>query len=173
MDAVGISEIIQKYQPGLVRYVGRWLPEMRAREVVQDTFMKLTQQDFEKIKDKLGEWLYTVSRNRAMDVLKKDNRITWMGEGEEVHIPDERLNALDMMVAAERKRQIDEAIDSLPESQKICVIMKFQDGLSYKEISDMTGHSINYVGVLIHTGMIKLRKILKEEESGKEAQNEC
>ena len=46
----------------------------------------------------------------------------------------------------------------LPENQQETLRLKFQNGLSYREISQITGLSISNVGVLIHTGLKTLRK---------------
>ena len=52
------------------------------------------------------------------------------------------------------------SLDSLSGEEKEVVLLKFQDGLSYKEISEITGHSVSYVGVLLHSSMNQLRSIL-------------
>ena len=52
----------------------------RARDVVQDTFIRLCQQDVEKVRHSLKPWLFTVCRNRALDLLRKDKRITPLDE---------------------------------------------------------------------------------------------
>ena len=43
--------------------------------MVQDTFIRLCQQDIDKVRDNLKSWLFTVCRNRALDLLRKDKRI--------------------------------------------------------------------------------------------------
>ncbi len=48
----------------------------RARDVVQDTFIKLHRQDPEAIRGKLKSWLYTVCRNRSIDILRKEKPMT-------------------------------------------------------------------------------------------------
>ena len=53
-----------------------------------------------------------------------------------------------------------ELLDRLPPRQQECIRLKFQEGLSYKEISGITSHSVSYVGVLIHQGMKTLRASL-------------
>jgi len=47
----------------------------RSRDVVQDTFIRLYKQDVEKVKGGLKSWLFTVCRNRALDVLRKEKRM--------------------------------------------------------------------------------------------------
>src|SRR3979409_1651602 len=70
---------------------GRWLyaagllgaPEA-ARDVVQETFLRLCVQDRAEIESRLAEWLFTVCRNRALDVLRKERRMTRLSD-EQVH----------------------------------------------------------------------------------------
>ena len=47
----------------------------KARDVVQETFVKLCQQDSEKLRGSLKAWLFTVCRNGALDSLRKDRRM--------------------------------------------------------------------------------------------------
>ncbi|MFP4106623.1 MAG: RNA polymerase sigma factor, partial [Phycisphaerae bacterium] len=49
------------------------------------------------------------------------------------------------------------AMKLLPDNQQEVLLLKFQNGFSYKEISNITGHSVSYVGVLIHTAVKALR----------------
>ena len=51
-----------------------------------------------------------------------------------------------------------ELLALLPENQQEVIRLKFQQGLSYKEISTVTGLSVTNVGFLMHTGLKRLRK---------------
>ena len=48
-------------------------------------------------------------------------------------------------------------VEGLPEHQQEVVRLKFQEGLSYKEISRITTHSVSYVGVLLHEALKSIR----------------
>jgi RNA polymerase sigma factor (sigma-70 family) len=54
-------------------------------------------------------------------------------------------------------------IARLPENQDTVIILKFEKGYSYQEISDATGLTSGNVGFLIHTGMKRLRATLPDE----------
>ncbi len=132
----------------------------RARDVVQDTFIKLFKQDAELIQGRLKSWLYTVCRNRAIDVLRKENPMITSG-GEAF----EKLNdsAPDPSVAASTKERHEEVLrylDRLPDNQREVIRLKFQGDLSYKEIAEVTGLSVSNVGFLIHTGIKRLRTLM-------------
>jgi DNA-binding CsgD family transcriptional regulator len=54
-------------------------------------------------------------------------------------------------------------METLPPRMREVVMLKFQAGLSYKEIADITKLTVNHVGVLLHTAMQKLRDELRED----------
>ena len=61
--------------------------------------------------------------------------------------------------------QILEYLERLPASQQEVIRLKFQNGLSYREIATVTGHSVSHVGVLIHNGLKTLRMRLCRAET--------
>ncbi len=148
------------YAAGLLR--GDW---DRARDVVQDTFIKLHAQDPTTIQGRLKSWLYTVCRNRAIDILRKENpMISSAGEVFE-SINDSAPDPSRAMEERERHVEVMALLDRLPENQREVIRLKFQGDLSYKEISDVTGLSVFNVGFLIHTGIKRLRALMGVEIS--------
>ena len=59
----------------------------------------------------------------------------------------------------EEDRMVKE-LEQLPKPQQEVLRLKFQEGLSYREIGRITGHSVTNVGFLIHTGLKRLRERL-------------
>ena len=55
-------------------------------------------------------------------------------------------------------------LETLPANQQEVIRLKFQHGLSYKEISSVTGLSVSNVGFLMHTGIGALRERLREKQ---------
>ena len=141
----------------LTRYATRLLgdPE-RARDVVQDTFVKLMAQPQEAVNGHAVEWLFTVCRHRALDVLRKEGRMCRFdaGQVERVTGTDPRPGRL--LEHAETRATILRMIDRLPPNQQEVVRLKFQSGFSYKEISRITTLSISNVGFLIHTAVARV-----------------
>ena len=61
-----IQSALARYQGTLVRYATHITGDLeKARDVVQDTFMRLCKQKPSQIEDHLAQWLFTVCRNRA------------------------------------------------------------------------------------------------------------
>jgi RNA polymerase sigma-70 factor (ECF subfamily) len=113
-----------------------------------------------KVRDGLKTWLYTVCRNRALDILRKESRLTPMDEkkllareGNEP-VPDRALDQ------SERMAELMRYLDRLSENQRNVILMKFRDGMSYHEICEKTGLSSGNVGFLIHTGLKRMREML-------------
>ena len=142
----------------LTRYATRLLGDPdRARDVVQDTFVKLMAQSPAAIDGHAVEWLFTVCRHRALDVLRKEGRMRRFEDGQ-----IERVTAADPrpgreLEHAETHAAILRLIERLPPNQQEVVRLKFQNGFSYKEISRITELSVTNVGFLIHTAVARLR----------------
>ena len=78
-----VQNAVVRYQAPLTRYAARLLADPdRARDVVQDTFVRLMAQSVEAVDGHLAEWLFTVCRHRALDVLRKEGRMKRFAEGE-------------------------------------------------------------------------------------------
>src|SRR5512147_728287 len=76
-----VREAVARFEGPLAVYATRLLGDAEsARDVVQDTFLRLCCQDRASIGDHLAEWLFTVCRNRALDVLRKEHRMTQLSD---------------------------------------------------------------------------------------------
>lgn len=70
---------------------------------------------------------------------------------------DEAPAPADVMETHDSTRVVLHCLDTLPNNQREVVRLKFQNGLSYKEIADVTQLSVSNVGFLLHTGLKALR----------------
>jgi RNA polymerase sigma factor (sigma-70 family) len=159
-----IQAAMLEYERPLVGYAYGFLRDWdRARDVVQDTFIRLCQQDQLKVRDALKTWLYTVCRNRALDVLRKEARMVEMDEKKLRTVPSEKPSPVQAMDSQEIRHKLEEALSRLTPNQKEVIVLKFQQGLSYEEISQVTGLSSGNVGFLLHHGLKRLREWLPRE----------
>lgn len=157
-DSGFLERTFAEQQAPLTRYAARLLGDAdRARDVVQDTFIKFMAQPAEAINGHAVEWLFTVCRHRALDIMRKEGRMRRFEEGqvERVTAPDPRPGR--ELEHAETHATILRMIDHLPANQQEVVRLKFQNGFSYKEISRITALSVSNVGFLIHTAVARLR----------------
>ncbi len=144
---------VHKFEARLVRYTSRLVPEANAREIVQEAFLRLWQQDARDLDNRLAEWLYTVCRNQAIDARRKYALTVYQSaDGAVLETPETET------VRTEEAGTLMALVRELPPDQEEVIRLKFQDDLSYKEISAITGHSVSYVGVLIHEAVSAMRE---------------
>ena len=158
-------ETLERYERPLIRYAHSYTQDLEeARDVVQDVFLKLSQNLATLDVERLAPWLFTVCKNRALDHQRKHQRIIVM----EVETLDQEASADpspgDAMESRETAATLRGLIDTLPARQREAVRLKFISGLEYKEISQVMKTSIGNVGYLIHHGVQALRVKWRETE---------
>lgn len=148
-----IRTALAKHERPLTLYAARLLGDAdRARDVVQDAFMKLWQADRATVEGHLTKWLYTVCRNRALDIHRKEHRMTTLDNRMEMPAagrPDEEANGALPGVL--------DVVAGLTARQQEVVRLKFQGELSYREIAEVMDTTVNNVGVLLHTAIKTIR----------------
>jgi len=157
-----IEGVLRAYERPLLRYTTHLVGgnvEI-AQEVVQEAFLKLIQQKQEVItKGYIGQWLYTVCRNSAFDVLKKEKTMKKLKDEQiDQHEGGSASGALSELETKEQLSAVMVVLNQLPPNQQECLRLKFQNELSYKEISEVTNLSVTNVGFLIHTGLKAIRE---------------
>lgn len=157
--------IMESHESQLIRYAARFLKdENRARDVVQETFLRLWTVNSENLRT--TPWLFTVCRNLSLDILKKEKRMISLNHEVADENGDAANSALSPYHESENKAsQILQLLSRLPANQQEVIQLKFQSDLSYKEIAEITGFSVSNVGFLIHTGIKKLRYLMDESKN--------
>ncbi len=159
-----VEKALAEFESPLIGYAVTILNDLdRARDVVQDTFIRLCQQEPNKIRESLKTWLFTVCRNRAFDVLRKEKRIQPLDEVKWQRVAGADLSPDEKAIQDERMAHVMNAMERLSTNQREVILLKFQQGLSYQEIVEVTGLSSGNVGFLIHTGLKRLREFLPND----------
>ena len=153
-----IRSAVAEYERALTLYTVKILGDMsRAQDVVQDAFLKLCEQDRGAVEPRLRAWLFTVCRNRALDVRRKEKRMTPLNAATEQGHPNADPAPPEALAKEETASHVLGLLDALPDRQREAIRLKFQHGHSYREISQVMDTTVNNVGVLIHTGIKTLR----------------
>jgi RNA polymerase sigma-70 factor (ECF subfamily) len=156
---VWIKEVLDQYEGALLRYAGRYLGDLeRARDVVQETFLRLWSRHKGPPPESIAPWLFTVCRNCALDVLRKENRMNPLDEEKLETYPAVGKNPRQAVEEQETGTHLARALHKLPFKQQEVLRLKFQENLSYREISQVTGYTETNVGFLIHTAIRSLRQ---------------
>ena len=164
-----ISAVVAEFEPPLLRYATRVLGDAHAaRDVVQEVFLRLCDQESAALNGKLPRWLYTVCRNCAIDVRRKSRRVPLgSGVGEESAIEaaiDGSASPARSLEKSEARSKALELLDQLPEDQRECISLRLHADLGYKEVAALTGYSVTNVGFLIHVGLKAIREKMATAE---------
>jgi RNA polymerase sigma-70 factor (ECF subfamily) len=156
-----IEQAMVEFESPLIGYAASILNDHDlARDVVQDTFIRLCQQDIAKVEGSLKSWLFTVCRNRALDLLRKNKRTEPLEEIRWRKVAGPGLQPDEETLREELLERVMKLLDRLPAKQREVILLKFQQGLSYQEIQKVTGYSSGNIGFLIHTGLKRVRELL-------------
>jgi RNA polymerase sigma-70 factor (ECF subfamily) len=139
----------------------------RARDVVQEAFFRLCAEPRQRVEPHLREWLYAVCRNLAFDIRRKERRMQPMTEAQAEGFVSLEEDPTEIVQREDASTHVAAALQSLSANQQEVVRLKFQHGLSYKQISDVTKLSVTNVGFLLHTAMKTLRHKLGETAEAK------
>ncbi len=159
-----IEHAMAEFESPLIGYAATILNDSeRARDVVQDTFIRLCQQDMASIRPHLKSWLFTVCRNRALDLLRKDKRLQPLADNHWQHLASPGIQPDEQSILDERLACLNHLLGRLSDNQRDVILLKFQQGLSYQEIQRVTGLKSGNIGFLIHTGLKRLRELLSAD----------
>lgn len=160
-----VRRALDQYESNLIAYTAGILngDYERARDVVQDALLKLYLTDPDKVRDNLKAWLFTVCRNRALDILRKDHRLD-LGNEDALESavsfgPDPSENA----DSQELHTRLWELVEKLRPNQREVIRLKFMHDCSYQQIADVTGLTVGNVGFIMHVAIKKLRELLNRE----------
>lgn len=165
-DPTDISALLERYERPLVRYALGIVGDLEsARDAAQETFIRYVRDEAAPrgpgAEKHLEAWLFTVCRHRAIDHQRKHSRIIPMplpeDRADDTPTPDNVISGRDT------EASLLGLLDRLTANQRDVIRLKLQNDLSYREISQITGLTETNVGFLLHTGLKKLREIIRSE----------
>lgn len=151
----------------LLRYAHKLVQDPDAcQEIVQESFMKLHAQ-FSTVRQP-RPWLYRTVHNLAVNQLRARKKIVPLdfdGDGAEPQAPvDGQPRPDESMVRTETINQTRRCLEGLDERGRELIRLKFDEGLSYEQMSQRTGLSVGNVGYILHHALKQLASDL--EDSG-------
>ena len=153
------EEILQRFEIPLLQYAVRIAGDReRARDVVQETFVKFQRNGALNREDEPATWLFTVCRNAALNVCRKERRITYLDDELIEARESEQPMPFDQLEQKEATGFLLRIVATLPPRQQEVIQLKFQNDLSYQQIAKIMKTTANNVGVLLHTALKTLRQ---------------
>jgi RNA polymerase sigma-70 factor (ECF subfamily) len=157
-----VEELLRRFEVPLLQYATRITGNSeRARDVVQEVFIKL-QRNGAVAPNKTATWLFTVCRNGALNVCRKEKRMMYLDKEIIALRRDEQPMPFERIEQREASGFLMKILATLPPRQQEVLQLKFQNDLSYQEIAEITKTTANSVGVLIHTALKTLRERYRE-----------
>jgi RNA polymerase sigma-70 factor (ECF subfamily) len=156
-----LETLMNQFAPSLLRYAERLVRNPHAaQDVVQNAFIRFAQLEQEKrpAETATRSWLYRVTHNQAVDLIRKEQRQKALHE---THAELEEGRGDRSLL--HRKQRVLDSVHLLDEKEKAVLLLRLEEGLSYREISDITGFKEGHVGYLLHQAVQTLSVTLKEE----------
>ena len=153
-----LERVLRRFEIPLLQFATRIIGDReRARDVVQETFVKF-QHNGAATNPEAATWLFTVCRNGALNVCRKERRMMYLDEELIESREDEQPMPFERIERAEAAGFLLRIVATLPPRQQEVIQLKFQNDLSYQQIAEITHTTANNVGVLIHTALKTLRE---------------
>jgi RNA polymerase sigma factor (sigma-70 family) len=117
---------------------------------------------FDPARASLATWVFTIARNRRIDIARKDRRpepedVVWGPETE----PDQA----DIYAAAEETRRLQMALADLPEKQRLLIQRAYFGDLSHSELANETGLPLGTIKSRIRLALDRLRNTMTKDDS--------
>ena len=164
-DDTGIVEILRDYKDGLILYLNGITGNIHtAEELMEDTFVKLvTKKPRFSGKSSFKTWLYAIGRNRAVDHMRREKKISQipLEESEEL-LKDKRLLEENYIWETE-KIMVHQALEKLkPEYRQILYLKYFED-FSNEQAAKIMRKSKHQIENLVYRARLSLKAELEKE----------
>jgi RNA polymerase sigma-70 factor (ECF subfamily) len=170
-DVGAFELLVNRHEKDVLNLVYRFLGDReQANDLAQEVFLRVWQAARGyKPTAKFTTWLYKITANLCLNQLKSARRRRWFSfhlfdEESQSSVaetfPDDAPNAEDLVLTGERNREITETLQSLPANQRLALVLKIYEDLSYQEIAGILGCSVASVESLLVRGKRTLQKKL-------------
>lgn len=167
------EELIRRYKNKVYAYIGMYIHDQAlAEDIFQDTFLKVIQSlKSGKYSDdgRFLSWVIRIAHNLIIDHFRRLKQLNVILNDDyesdlfnSKSLADE--NVEENMVKVQIRKDVRKLVNQLPEDQREVVIMRHYTGLSFKEIADITGVSINTALGRMRYALINIRKMMQEKQ---------
>ena len=153
------NDCVNQYADNVFRFIVKNIRhEEDAKDIVQTAFEKLWRNRETVQTEKSKSFLFTVAYNQMIDHIRKIKRISLKDEfSAETKTYTQPVSNL--------KKNLQDALNTLNETQKSLVLLKDYEGYSYEEIGQITGLNESQVKVYLHRARLNLRNYLVKPEN--------
>ena len=173
-DMAAFEQLVERHQALVAGTIGRMLgSNSDVEDIAQQVFVRVWKSAGRYVpRAKFTTWLLKITRNLVFNELRRRKRhavapLQSEPEGEEMQLKDEQGQTPDAsLLEGELQRAIEVAIAALPETQRMAVVLRRYEELSYEEIADVLDQSVPAVKSLLFRARTELRARLKSYLAG-------
>jgi RNA polymerase sigma-70 factor (ECF subfamily) len=167
-----LSILINRHKQRLFSFIYSKIQDKDLTEdIFQDTFIKvirtLKKGNYNE-EGKFLPWVMRIAHNLVIDYFRKNNRMPSFKNTGEFDIfsvlHDDTLNAEKQLIQEQMYDDVRELINGLPEEQKEVLVRRMYKDMSFKEISENTGVSINTALGRMRYALINMRKLIEKHK---------
>lgn len=164
----GLSTLVIRHNSRIFNFIySKVLNRDITEDIFQDTFIKVIntiKRGKYNEEGKFLPWVMRIAHNLIIDHFRKNNRIPKFDNSGDFDIfstiSDSDLNIENKLIKGQIETHLKEIIEELPNDQKEVLFMRLYKDMSFKEISEVTGVSINTALGRMRYAIINLRKIV-------------
>ena len=171
-DESALGRLIKKHKSRIYNFIfSKVLNRDIAEDIFQDTFIKVIKtlkRGFYNEEGKFLPWIMRIAHNLVIDHFRRNNRIPKFENSNEYDIfqnlSDSSLNAEKSIIKSQVSNDLQLLVEELPDDQKDVIIMRLYRDMSFKEIAENTGVSINTALGRMRYAIINLRKMIDDNQ---------
>jgi RNA polymerase sigma-70 factor, ECF subfamily len=164
-DTAALEKLIERHQTLVLGTVARMLgSNSEVDDIAQQVFVRVWKSAGRYVpRAKFTTWLLKITRNLVFNELRRSKRHAHVPmqtepEAEDIPIKDEAVQTPDAaLLEAELQQAIESAITELPETQRMAVVLRRYEDLSYEQIADVLDLSVPAVKSLLFRARTELR----------------
>jgi len=172
-DTAAFAELVEKYKQPVMNVAYRMVHDAtEAEDLAQAVFVQVFKSaDRYRVSSKFSTWLFTIARNLCLNEIRRRSRHRADSmeathaeqEDQPLHQYEDKQTASppERLLHSELEAKIEQALDGLPENQRLAIVLCRQEELSYEEIAEVLGCSVSATKSLIHRGRETLKQQLK------------
>lgn len=159
MNVTEYNTCVKNYADSVFRLIYKNIKdEEKAKDIVQDTFVKMWVKVDDIIAEKAKSYLFTAAYNTMIDAIRKDKyKATYEDHYDDYLTTNNTFNDL--------KEIINLAFSKLNETQRSVVMLRDYEGYSYDEIGKITGLNESQVKVYIYRARLSMKKFIGSYEN--------
>ena len=170
-DESALKQLITRHQKKVFSYILMSVKNRElAEDIFQDTFIKVIntlKSENYKEEGKFLQWVMRIANNLKIDYYRKVQRMPVFESNSDFNIFDV-LNGTDpsveqKIITEQIHSDVKNLVQYLPEEQREVLEMRIYDDVSFKDIAEITGVSINTALGRMRYALINLRKLIKEK----------